>query len=202
MGIRSLAVTAAAIGIFAVPASALVVQSQSGIMTSEGQDFAFDFAGLARSNGTGGKATISSGPATTAQSIDDGFDLDGVGDTADYEYFTVFADDLSLGTYDCAGKHGTTIPGFTMNGEADCIFSLEIPVAVDALDSVIGDGAMTLAVNFASGVGHFGDGDRLDVSLSYEELAPIPLPATGLMLLGSLVAVGAIARRRTSGPRA
>ena len=202
MGIRSGAATAAVVAILAAPVSALVVQSQSGIMTSEGQDFAFDFSGLARSNGTGGRVVISSGPATKAAAIDDGFDLDGIGDFGAHEFFTVFADDLSLGTYDCAGKHGTTIPGFTMNGEADCIVSLEIPVAADALDGVIGGGAMTLAVNFASGVGHFGDGDQLNVSLSYEEIAPIPLPATGLMLLGALAAVGAIARRRTTRPQA
>jgi hypothetical protein len=214
MDIRLALAVAASSALTSMPASGLVVHSQSGIMTASGQDFAFDFAGLGPSDGTGGTVTVASGPATKAAKIDDGFDLDGAGNTAEQEYFTVFADDLSLGSYDCAGRHGTTIPRYTLNGEADCIFSLAIPLAPGDLDRAIGDGAMRLAVNFARGVGDFGDGDQLNVSLAYDELmipagpeevpddvryddvVPTPLPATGLLLLGGLGIVGAIARRR------
>ncbi len=194
---RTTMILAAAVAsaVMAVPASALVV-SQSGVMTASGQNFSFNFSGLLPSNGTGAVLTISSGPATTGSAADDGFDIDGVGNGGASEYMAVSAEGVDLGTYSCGGAIGTSIPGFAMNGPADCIFSLDIALDGASFDSLIADGVFGLLVDFSAGVGDFGDGDQLNVALSYTEVAPVPLPAAGLMLMGGLAGLGALSRRR------
>ncbi len=195
MRILTILAAASASALMSVPASALVL-SQSDVMTTNGQNFAFNFSGLLPSDGTGAVITIASGPATTGSADDDGFDLDGVGDGRHSEYMAVSAEGTHLGKYSCGGGIGTSIPGFTMNGPADCMFSLDIALDGATFDSLISDGVLSLLVDFGWGVGDFHDGDQLNVSLAYNEVVPAPLPAAGLMLMGGLAGLGALSRRR------
>lgn len=198
MSIKACLAAAVAAVLVAGSASALVVQSQSGVMTRDGQDFRFDFATLAPGNGTGAVLTIASGPSTTGSALDDGFDIDGRGIGGANEFFSVSADGTDLGAYSCGGRSGQSIPGFSMNGNADCRFSLDLALGPAEFAEKIADGVVSVLVAFSRGVGHFGDGDRLDVTLRYDDVVPAPLPAAGLMLVGALGALGVAARRRRS----
>lgn len=201
MGMRASLAAAVTVAMMAVPASALVVQSQSDVMTKKGQKFSFDLGSLSAYGGTGAVLSISSGPATTGAAEDDGFDIDGKGRGRRKEFMSVFVNGTRLGKFSCGGK-GETISGYTMNGSADCVFSLDIALDDETLAALMSDGTLALKIKFGRGVGHFGDGDQLNVSLRYDDVVPAPLPATGLMLLGGLAGMGAIARRRKAKARA
>ncbi|MEM6824828.1 MAG: hypothetical protein AAF566_06935 [Pseudomonadota bacterium] len=196
MRIKSVLGAAAAIAMLAMPASALVVQHKSAVMTEPGQDFYFDFKGLAPSDDDGARIVIYSGPATTGSPADAGFDLDGAGAGGDKEFFKVVAGGTNLGRYTCGGPVGKTISHQSMNGQADCEFKLVINLDGDEFNNLLDGDHLPLWVKMARGVGSFGDGDQLNVKLKYNEVIPAPLPATGLLLLGGLAAVGAAARRR------
>lgn len=196
MSVTKTVFAAAVAAMVSMPASALVMQSQSGIMIEDGQRFSFDFTDLPTGYAGNGKINIASGPATTGTPEDDGFDLDGVGIGGMREFFEVFADGWSLGKYTCGGGVGKKLAGTSMNGPADCEFSFDLALGDGDWTSFLADGILSLVVDFGSGVGHFGDGDQLNVGISYDEVVPAPLPATGLMLLGGLGAVGFVARRR------
>lgn len=207
------------------PVSALVVQSDFGIMTRSGQNFDFNFTGLPASDGTGATITLWSGLATQGTSADNGFDIDGQGSSGANEFVRVRVDDYGFGVHSCGGT-GQLIENYTLNGNADCEFSFGIAIAGDVFDNILADSKALLQVNFGSGVGHFGDGDRINVRLSYNEfvdtpdvpgvpdddtpvvdndpvndpgVVPTPLPATGLLLLGGLAAIGATRRRKSRG---
>ena len=203
MRIKSILAAAVTAALFAVPASALVVHSDSGVMTKTGQKFRFKMADLGPSDGTGGMLVISSGAATTGKARDAGFDIDGKGIGKKKEFFAVKANGMKLGKFSCGGKRGQSIDGYSMNGNADCEFSLGIMLNEEQMAAILADGKLKLKVRFGRGVDHFGDGDQLNVALKYnefkyDEVVPAPLPAAGLLLLGGLGAMGAVARRRKS----
>lgn len=205
MGIKAIFSAAAVSVLCAVPAAALTVHSQSAVMTKSGQNFDFSFTNLAASDGTGGMLVISSGAATKGSKRDAGFDLDGKGAGKKGEFFKLKVEGESLGRYSCGGRgKSISIPGYKMNGDADCKFSLGIALSGSDLDEALADGTFDLSVAFGWGVDHFREGDMLKVALKYTEAvipdapAPVPLPAAGLLLVGGLGAMGAVSRRRKS----
>ncbi len=169
--------------------AATVTESQTQILESDGQDLTFTFAGLAPSDGTGGTLTVASGINEANPGRFDGLDLN-----EGNEFFEVLIEGTSFGNFNCSGVGGNTaIPG--SDGDNDCDFSLPIALSGTQLDEFLADGVLTASITFSAAVGAFapGERDQVNLSLSYEALAPVPLPASGLLLLAGL---GAMAARR------
>lgn len=73
----------------------------------------------------------------------------------------------------------------------------------DVPASIVLDDGSEITVNFAGGHGLLLDGKKTytsGASVTVDSIAPIPLPAAGLLLLGGLGTLG-ILRRRTTGKR-
>ena len=191
---------AAAVALMGLPAAAAVVQSSTRVMTEDGERLGFEFHNIEQYIGTGAYFTVSSGAATTgaADGSDDGLDLDGEGQGGRFEFVNAsIIGGPNFGRFSCGGS-GENIAGFTLNGAADCEFSLRLDV--DAGDfAELAVGGLEFLLNFGAGVGAFGDSDEITVSLNVDSVPPIanaPLPASALLLLGGLGAAGFASRRR------
>ncbi|ABD54050.1 VPLPA-CTERM sorting domain-containing protein [Jannaschia sp. CCS1] len=175
--------------------AAPVTLTQSGTLTSNGQDFIFDFLAL--------PTVVSSASVTIASSISggtEGLDLSG-SFSRENEFFSLTFDGAAGGSFSCGGPSSngsTAIPGATDNSRAfnDCVFSLDV-VLTDL--SVFADGAFSLGVNFGNDVSTFNQNDQFTATLTYDNVAAVPLPASvGFMLLG-LAGLGTVAARRRRG---
>ena len=185
----AIALTFAALG--AAPAMAETISiSQSQFMTEDGQDFTFNFSGLAPSDGNGGTITIASGASGNSP----GFDLN-----TGMEYFQLNFDGVFQGTYHCGGLGSfdgfthTQIPDNT--GGTDCEFALVITLSGPDFDALLADALISIGVLFSEKVSHRGDGDELVVSLSYTA-SEVPLPAALPLFIAGMAGIGAAARRR------
>lgn len=205
MGIKSTAITAAAVAIMGLPAAAAVVQSSTQILVENGQRMGFEFSNIEQYAGTGAYFTVSTGAATTGASdgSDDGLDLDGVGEGSRFEFVDIFADHLNLGRFGCSATSNRfeNIQGHSLNGPADCVFSMRFDFTADVFSSLAAGGGIEFILDFGAGVGAFGDGDEITVALNLDSVPPIasaPLPASALLLLGGIGAAGFASRRRKS----
>ena len=195
----SLLACAAVLGMAGAASATTVTLSET--LTSQGQDMQFLFTGLGASNGTG--ATLTLATTGTGRRGTLGFDLSGAFPGED-EYFTVSFEGASQGSYSCGGSSSngsTAISGATDNSfnYNDCVFSLELAIAAADFDSLIADGTFDLGVDFGAHVSTFGHRDVLSATLSYADIAdiaPVPLPASGLLLLAGLGGVAALKRRK------
>lgn len=200
MGIKSTTIAAAAVAIMGLPAAAAVVQSSTRVLTEDGQRLGFEFHNIEQYAGTGAYFTISTGAASTgaADGSDAGLDLDGEGQGGRFEFMNVSVDGLQLGRYACGNSRFTDISSFTMNGPADCQFSMRFDFSAgDFLE--LAQGGLEFLLNFGAGVGAFNDGDEITVALNLDTTPPIaqaPLPASALLLLGGIGAAGFAGRRR------
>ncbi|PWJ18279.1 VPLPA-CTERM sorting domain-containing protein [Jannaschia seohaensis] len=157
-------------------------------LTTKGDTLEYAFSALPLSDGGPGTLTI----ATNGDGPVPGIDLDGT-----LEYFDVFFDSsTSLGRYECstANDGGTLIPG--ASGGIDCQFSFDITISAGGLATALADGSALVRLVMGPQVNDFGEGDGIDVTLSYDEIAAVPLPASAWLLLAGL---GAIALRRRQG---
>jgi hypothetical protein len=171
-----------------------VFVSQSQILSVDGQDMSFGFAGLAASNGAGGSITISTGTGATP-----GLDLSGAFPLED-ENFGLNFDGASQGFFSCGGSSNngsTAIAGATDNSINfnDCVFTLTLNLSGAALDALLADASVIVDILFGADVSTFGDNDEVIVSLAYESGAAVPEPGI-LTLLGLGLAGLAILRRR------
>ncbi len=200
MGIKSTILTAAAVAIMGLPAAAAVIQSSTRVLEENGGKLGFEFHNIEQYAGTGAYFTISTGAATTgaADGSDDGLDLDGEGHRGKFEFMKVSVDGWNLGKYSCGTARTTHIAGATMNGPADCQFTLRFDFKAGDFRE-IAEGGLEFLLNFGAGVGAFDDGDAITVALNLDSTPPIaqaPLPASALLLLGGIGAAGFASRRR------
>ncbi len=73
-------------------------------------------------------------------------------------------------------------------------FNLDLTAGL--MSSILGDNNFSLSFTTGSGVDISSRPDFISYSLDYAEVAPIPLPAAGFLLLGGLGAFGAMRRRK------
>jgi hypothetical protein len=196
---HSLIVAAAvAFSMLSVEANAApIVQSQTQILTVNGQDMNFLFNALPAGDGSGGTITIASGASTLGGIA--GLDLSGAFPLED-ENFEVTFDGGAQGSFSCGGpsNNGST----AISGAADnsfnfnnCVFSLQFLLSGANLASLLGDSSLTIGVLFGDDVSTFGDGDEVIVTVSYNS---VPEPGTFALLgLGlGLAGFGASRRRK------
>lgn len=184
-------------------AGAATVASQEQVLAASGQDLAFAFAGLPPAQG-GGTVTVSTG----ASANNPGIDLNGDFGQLGREFFQLTFDGVPQGLFSCGGDAGvgaTPIPGATGRPDftglpdfSDCRFSLPVTVGATDLAAFLADGVLTVGVLFSDDVSAFpalGEADVVGVSLDYDAVAPVPLPASGLLLAGAIGAGLALRRR-------
>lgn len=157
-------------------------RSQTRTLTEDGQDLFFTFDFLPD---PAGPATVTI--ASAGSLLIRGIDLSGNAGF-DGKYFEATVDGTSLGLYSCGGPStvgATVIPG-TENFEDvfDCEFALPLELTQEATDEALSNERTVIGVLFGPGVQAFGERDEVEVTLSYETTAPIPLPAS-LPLLGA-----------------
>lgn len=190
-------IAAALISMVPVLANAApVMQTQTQVLNSNGQDMGFLFSALPASNGAGGMVTIASGNATLFGGIA-GLDLSGAF-PGESEHFEVTLDGGSKGFFSCGGPSNngaTAIGGATDNSFNfnDCVFTLQFSLLGAELNALLADGDLTVGVLFGADVSTFGHGDEVVVSLSYDSAVPEP---GSLALLGLGFAGIAAWRRR------
>lgn len=167
--------------------------TQTRNLTEDGEDLFFTFNDLPDPAGPA-NITIASGGSLFIP----GIDLSG-GFAFDEEYFEATIDGTSLGFYSCGGPSSvgaTVIPGTEGQMEIfDCEFSLPLTLTQETTEDALSDGRTVIGVLFGSGVESFFDQDEVVVTLSYETVAPIPLPAS-MPLLGVGLGGLALVRRR------
>lgn len=152
----------------------------------------YDFTGLFPAAGNDATLTIRSGGSVSGF---DGLDIADLGD-----FFDLSFDGTAIGGYSCDGNSGTTVIPINNGNTTDCQFTLELTTLGLGYDfnSAVADGSFVVSIDLAPGVNFAEDMDQVFVRLQYEEIAAVPLPAAGWLLLGGLGAV-AVARRRRQG---
>lgn len=164
-------------------AASAVTVTDTQVMTQNGQDFTFTFSGLTGIGSAGGTITVSNGLSLSNPINYDGHDIDSAGQSN--EFFSVSLDGVNFGSFNCRGNGSNAlIAGCTVRDNFDTTYSLEIDLLPGLLATALADGSVSILVAFSNGVGHFGDQDQLNVSLSYAE---VPVPLTGLLLSTGLI---------------
>jgi len=176
-------------------AQALTV-SQDQIMRQDGQSFTYIFGGLRPVAGTGATVTLSSGESLTNPGRWDGIDIDSQGRSN--EYFELFVENQSFGTFNCSGRSGHTLIEDCTGSGVDQIFSVAVSLTPTMLSAALSDGSLTIMLDFSRGVNHLGDQDivRAAVTYSYDtEILPVPMSA--MLLTTGLASFGALRRRKS-----
>ena len=190
---RSAFLTATLLALFAGSAAAVPIDvSQQADYDADGQRIDFTFSSLAPSDGTGGTLTIAA-PASDASFPG----IDAVG-TGQDDWFALEIEGDGFGSYSCDGNSGTTvIPGATINGGADCVFSLDVALGGGALDGYLADGSIVVSFISNSAMNAFPDEDDIVTArLRYTAAEVVPLPAPAVLLLGALGGLAALRARR------
>lgn len=173
------------------PAQAVSVTLFDSV-SSAGDTLTYLFTGLPTTSFGDGLLTL----ATTG-GISDGIDLGSISN----EYMDVDFDGTSFGRWECgtANDGGTLIPGASPGSDtfSDCLFSLPLTVGAATLAPAIADGSVlvTLQMGIVTDPTSGGD-EEIAVTLSYDEFAAVPLPASVPLLLAGLGGLALLRRRR------
>lgn len=169
---------------YATAVSALLVPTalNPGVSTIA-DDVSFTFSGLGMSDGGGGTLEI------IGQDMDLGNDA--------RENMVINLDSLNLGQWVCssgASAPAQFIPGAT--GANFCNFSLTLSISGADLENILSDSDADLLIAFGSFV-NVNPRSQLQATLSYSNapLAPVPLPAGGLLLVSGIAAFAWTRRR-------
>lgn len=199
MNISALATSAVLLGLSAFAATetaeaATFRQTQVQNLTQDGQSLFFSFDGIAA--GTATSLLVETGGSNFLP----GIDLSG-GSSFESEFFDLTADDDALGRYSCGGDANagaTVIPGTEGFMGDDCIFSLRVDLPAAHSTELLADGSLIVGVLFSDDVEAFLDNDEVEVSLTLQTIAPIPVPASLPLMVAGLGAFGVYQRRRAA----
>lgn len=195
------ALAAAATGvIFGGPVhAATVVAPITALQTESGQEFNLSLTDLLPSDGNGGTLTI------TAH-----------GDYEDDELAKRQNETLSLaleGTViaPILGSFNSSAPGAGAVGPFDYFTQIRANLEVEFqrtftltgafLDSLLADGTVNIFLDLGDDVNIIDSNSKVDIVLTYNDtagIAPVPLPASALLLLSGLAGFGLMHRRKAS----
>lgn len=147
-----------------------------------GEDMLFSFSGLT----AGTNASVTIAPTDTGPTGILGLDLSGAFPGED-ENFEVTFDSVSQGFFSCGGPSNngsTAIAGATDNSNNfnDCVFSLTLNITDADFAAAVVDGQLDVGVLFGDDVSFTNHLDVVTTTLTYTQVAPVPLPA-GLPLV-------------------
>ena len=185
-------------GALCAPAAATTVSALAvpvGLPASPtiADDVLVTFSGLGPSDGTGGTLTIA------------GQDLDLGNDAGLRETMSVSIDGVDLGIWLCGPSTAPApynlIPGAV--GNNFCDFTLTLAIGGAELDNILADGSASILLAFGPFVNVYAT-SQAQITLSYADgvqgpsPAPVPLPASGLLLAGAFAALSYARRRRAA----
>ncbi len=172
----------------AAPVSLTDMQEQ----TTAGQDFTFVFDSLAASDGNGGTLVLraqgdyENGGLNTNEFLD--WDAEGV------------VGATGVGNFNgLVGNGGPFDIVEIFQPLGNILFQRTYNLSGAELDSLLADSMVQIDVDLDDGVGLFQPPNFVEFTLNYNSAAQvIPLPATGLMLLGGLAGLGFVRRKSST----
>jgi hypothetical protein len=167
--------------VVSINANAALVTDQQ-FQTASGQLFTHNLAGPA-SDGTGGILTVH-----TRGDFYAGGQFD--------ENYSVSIDGTLLGSgnsFDSAGVFDVTEHSFN-----DWEFSIDFAVSSLLMSSVMADLLAIVTVDFGSGVGIFSGSQFSEVTLSYNNVSAVPIPAAAFLFAPALLGFMGLRRKAKS----